>query len=215
MDLSNEIDGLLTERRQQVLNGAGSIIEIFRENFVQFEKLIGFYKRHRSLCIKTKKSAFREIGELLEAKGVRAKRGPLSDTAIGSYMSQVRAERSGKPKQRRAVQPVGEALPPKMVPTPAIGGPGGAVQVVVAPTGPVVELETLYQWLVELNRLKKEEPEAVWTAQDQWILNFFEKIAEPKNWDLSKNFNDMVSELTPEKKNTFIALMAKKERRSQ
>lgn len=185
MDFGLNIENLINDKRKQITSGGTNTIEVFRANYLAFEKLIIFYKKHRRFRLESGETAFGEIRKLLTANGVVSKDGELSDDSIATYMCRVRAENKLKSLSKPEVQEVidkslattatvRQTLTPTPVQKPVVVVPG-------------VEPIEVTDWIEELNRLEKEK-NASWNGQDEWMWNAMEKVAKSRFYDLRKDF---------------------------
>ena len=182
--LEIDVDALLASKRAKVGGGGTNTIEVFRANFESFEKLIRFYKTHQNYARESGETAFGEIQKLLTAKGVVSKDGELSHNSIGSYMSQVRAERAKAPRVRVEVD---QARP---------GAKVVKAQEKRVPVAPViaqtpVEAEQVTDWVSELKRLEAERSRAPWTARDEGMWLELDKKALSMGLTLPRDFMEL------------------------
>lgn len=102
----DDVELLLAKKREQLLDNKefSNKAEIFRTNFLAFEKIVSFYKRNPSLGKELGESAAGEIKKILLAKKHIKALDDISNAQVNNYMSDARAFYNQGKKNNRAAQ---------------------------------------------------------------------------------------------------------------
>ncbi len=93
VNLSYVVRNLLLEKKKNLLKEVnGNLLTVFRDNYLDFEELVNFYKKFPSYGLRNNENAYMEIRKILIDNGV-VSQDKLSEQMVRSYMSRVRKER--------------------------------------------------------------------------------------------------------------------------
>lgn len=149
-----------------------NLFQVFRDNFLNFEKLVVFYQLNKNYGREHGETAFGEIKKFLVATGHIGSVSDLSDSHISTYLNKIRRERNVEKRGRKkkslttsveAVQ--AENFDRRSIPSQAVGD--GAVEVVDASSSHLKDWGDA-EWLGDAPNWNELLTGKVRPAQGEW-----------------------------------------------
>lgn len=98
-----QLEKLLDEKLSKLAGNKkyASLLQVFRDNFLHFEKLVVFYQLNKNFGKEHGETAFGEIKKFLVSVGHIGSVDELSDSHISTYLNKIRKERNVEKRGRR------------------------------------------------------------------------------------------------------------------
>lgn len=116
---NEQLDRLLEEKLAKLAGNKkyANLLQVFRANFLGFEKLVVFYQLNKNFGKEHGETAFGEIKKFLVATGHLGSVDELSDSHISTYLSKIRKERNVEKRGRKKKSIALAGVTPTVTPT--------------------------------------------------------------------------------------------------
>jgi hypothetical protein len=108
IDEEKVLEELLNKRIAQLVGNKQykNLMDVFRNRFDTFEKLIYVYKANKKLTLDTGDTAYNDIKTALKLMGYIQNESDITNALIGTYLNKIRVEKKSNKYKRKSSKPI-------------------------------------------------------------------------------------------------------------